>query len=293
MKDDSLGILVIIGLILIALASNQSRNNSSQNGTVFYNTQNDPQKTVQENILDKQNQVQILQNKLETERVKNNESKYKGIVTLNYPVRSTDPKQEYISIKVNNTPNGILVTGWKLVSSTTGTSVSIPKASYLLFTTTQNTEENIYLRGGDTLYLVTGISPNGSSFKINKCSGYLAQFQTFNPSLNNDCPAPRNENLSSIPRTSANDACLDYLDSFPSCRIQTETLPLNWGYECKNFIYEKLNYNSCINTHKNDADFYKNEWRVYLKRSDSIWKEKRETITLYDNDGRIVDSIKY
>jgi hypothetical protein len=90
-----------------------------------------------------------------------------------------------------------------------------------------------------------------------------------------------------------NDACFDYIESMGQCRIQTETLPLNWSHECTNFIYNKINYPSCVNTHKNDKDFYQKEWRVYLKRSEKIWKEKRETIILYDDHGKIVDTLKY
>ncbi len=156
-----------------------------------------------------------------------------------------------------------------------------------------NTEDTIMLTGGDTLYLVTGISPNGASFKVNKCSGYLGQFQIFVPYLNNICPLPKDEDLSSIPNLVINDACFDRIDTMSRCRIQTAPLPQNLSSECTNFILNKINYPSCVNIHKNDKDFYQKEWRVYLGRSASLWKNKRETIVLYDSLGKIVDTLKY
>lgn len=221
-------------------------------------------------------------------------SPYKGVVSFSFINRGIDASQEYVTLRMNyNTSSNVDVTGWTLKSLSSGVSVTIPKGTYLYFTDSQNVEDDIYMQAQDTLYLVTGISPNGASFKTNKCSGYLSQQQTFTPSLWTSCPAPRDENLSSIPRTLNNDACFDYIDSYPSCQIQTTSLPANWSYECTNFIYTKINYPSCVNTHKNDKDFYGHEWRVYLKRSERLWKDRREDVVLYDRQGKVVDEIKY
>jgi hypothetical protein len=63
--------------------------------------------------------------------------------------------------------------------------------------------------------------------------------------------------------------------------------------ECTDFIYKKVNYPACIDTHKNDKDFYQNEWRIFLKRSETLWKNSREDIVLLDEEGKIVDEYKY
>ncbi len=221
-------------------------------------------------------------------------SSFKNTINISSVNRSSDAGQEYITIQVSgSSKTPIDITGWTLKSTGSGSSVTIPKGTYLFFAGQPNVEENISLVGGDTLYLVTGYSPNGASFKENKCSGYLTQFQTFTPSINNNCPSPKNEDLSSIPRITINDACLDYIKSYPSCRIQTESLPANWSYECTKFIYDKINYPSCVNAHKNDSDFYGNTWRVYLKRSEKVWKASHENIVLLDNTGKIVDTYSY
>ena len=285
----------MLGIIFIALFGGFKNSNNS--GGIFSITKKTtPQKEVNVEKETKriENEIEKLKKQIQIEEDKVTQSKYKDIVTLSTVTRSTNPSKEYITIRVKSTATTTIpVTGWVLKSLSTGTQVSIPKGTYLYFTGMLNVEENIFLTGGDTLYLVTGISPNGASFKTNKCSGYLDQFQTFTPYLRDECPRPKDENLSSIPNLVINDACFDYINSMPQCKIQTKPLPINWSYECTNFIYQKINYPNCVNTHKNDSDFYKKEWRVYLKRSSSIWKTKKETVVLYDNLGKIVDTIKY
>jgi hypothetical protein len=289
-KDDTLGIVILLSIITIALFG------GAKGVTVNNNISKTPEQQqwqIQQQLNEAERKTEELKKQVALEEANKNASVYKDIVDLSFVARSNDPKQEYAQIRVNTTKEPINITGWKLTSKSSGQTVTIPKGTYLFFTGTTNTEENIYLNSGDVVYLVTGISPNGASFKVNKCSGYLSQFQSFTPYLSTYCPQPRNEDLSSIPKTVNNDACLDYIDYFPSCRIQTETLPANWSYECTSFIYNKINYPSCVNTHKGDKDFYQKEWRVYLKRSEKIWKDRREEIILYDNNGKIVDTLTY
>ncbi len=289
-KDDTIGIVILFSIIAIALfggAKGVSINNNVSK------TPEQQQWEIQRQLNEAETKAEQLKKQIALEEANKNASIYKDIVDLSFVSRSNDAKQEYVQIRVNSSKQPINVTGWTLKSKSSGATVKIPKGTYLFFTGTPNSEEDIYLNSGDVLYLVTGISPNGASFKVNKCSGYLSQFQTFTPYLSTYCPQPRNEDLSSIPKTVNNDACLDYIDYFPSCRIQTETLPANWSYECTSFIYNKINYPSCVSTHKNDKDFYLNEWRVYLKRSEKIWKDRREEIILYDSNGKIVDTLVY
>lgn len=295
-KGNSTGILILLGVVAIALMGGVKNTNV---GPILNNNQTATQNTTSttsteqktENI---QSQIESLKIQIQAKEEEVNQSQYKGIVTLSYINRSTNPNQEYATIRVSdNSTSTIQVTGWTLKSLSTGNQVAIPKGTYLFFTGMMNTEDNIFLVGGDTLYLVTGTSPTGANFKANKCSGYLGQYQTFVPYLSASCPAPRDEDLSSIPNLVINDACFDFINSMSSCKTQTDPLPPTWSAECTNFIYNKINYPSCINTHRNDKDFYQKEWRVYLKRSESIWKDRRETIVLYDNEGKIVDTLKY
>src|SRR3989344_2562499 len=218
----------------------------------------------------------------------NNTSPYATKVSM-YLNRSSDPSREYITIRAGD-PSPLLVSGWTVKSLSSGSSATIPKGTKLYFTDSGNSEGDIYLLSGDTMYLSTGKSPNGYSFQVNKCSGYLTRFQNFTPSVNMICPLARNEDLSKIPKYVSNDACFNYIDSYPRCKIETGTLPVEWSPECKNFI-TNLNYSSCVSKHKDDTDFYQPEWRVFLKRGQSLWKNERETIVLVDSDGKTVSSI--
>ncbi len=296
-KDDTIGIVILLSIIMISLFGGAKgvsvNNNVARNNNTTNRTAEQERREIQRQLTEAKREADKIEQQIKQIEENKNASIYKNIVDLSFVRRSSDPKQEYVQIKVGRTDTPIKVTGWTLKSSSSGQTVTIPKGTYLFFAGTVNSEEDIYLNNGDTLYLVTGISPNGASFRVNKCSGYLSQFQRFTPNLSTQCPRPRDEDLSSIPNTVNNDACLDYIERFPSCRIQTQTLPANWSYECTNFIYGKINYPSCVNTHKNDSDFYLKEWRVYLKRSERIWKDRREEIILYDNQGKIVDTIKY
>ncbi|HEY0220638.1 MAG TPA: hypothetical protein VGC58_00245 [Candidatus Paceibacterota bacterium] len=302
-KNEWTGILIILGIIGLALFGGAMKtknfsivpkNNQVNGVTVVDNNNPKTQRQIQADITKAQREVKELEKKVVAEQQKKLQSKYYGLIKISSISRSTDPNREYVLLRVGSgVTETIPVTGWTIKSTVSGQSVTIPKASLLYFTGMENVEENIVLDKNDSLYLVTGISPNGASFRLNKCSGYLSQFQTFYPSISSSCPRPRDEDLSSIPQTLNNDACLDYIKSFPSCRIQTKSPPANWSYECTRFIYDKINYPSCVNVHKNDTDFYKDEWRVYLKRSERLWKSDKESVILYDNEGKIVSTYSY
>jgi hypothetical protein len=45
--------------------------------------------------------------------------------------------------------------------------------------------------------------------------------------------------------------------------------------------------------HKNDEDFYDDEWRIYLGRGEELWKNRRETIILKDQAGKIIKEVSY
>ncbi len=243
-----------------------------------------------------QDSLNQAQKKLEDLKVKVaalNDSKYKGKVFLSNVNRSTNASQEYITIRVSSGAGTTVdVTGWRIASIASGASVAIPKGTALYFLDSKNQEDDIILAPGDIAYINTGLAPNNVSFKVNKCSGYLTQSQTYAPGINTSCPLARDEDLSKIPKYVSNDACFDYIDSYPTCKVQTTPLPAAWSPECKDFITH-LSYSSCIATHKGDKDFYKPEWRVFLKRTQPLWKSERENIVLYDNDNKIVDSLTY
>jgi len=64
-------------------------------------------------------------------------------------------------------------------------------------------------------------------------------------------------------------------------------------YECAVFIGSKINYNSCVKKHKNKKGFYTASWRLFLNRGKELWKSRRETLKLFDSNGKLVDTVTY
>ena len=208
-----------------------------------------------------------------------------------YGAKQTDPEKEYIEIRFSSKSVGkALLTGLKL-KGTYGLDLIIGDGVYLYWPGSTNTNEPIFLEPGGKAIITTGQSPIGYSFRVNKCTGYLEQFQDFNPRLPQDCLYPRDEDVPSGP-SGLDDKCLDYIDRLPRCGI-VKSIPAYLSSQCQEYISAKINYKSCVDTHRNDTDFYKNEWRIFLGRSDELWKEKRETIQLLDKSGGLINAVSY
>jgi hypothetical protein len=286
-NDQYIGLAVLLGIIAIAAFGGfkNSALNQSTNGTA---TQTQTQ-TLQQQIQSDQSQVSDLQAQLAAK----NYSPYYGSVSIQYVNRSTDLNHEYIVLRVNSNATPMQITGWRLQSVSSGQGTTIPDGVQLYFTGQVNGTAPIVANHGDTIYLLSGVSPIGYNFRLNKCSGYLSQYQTFIPYISTSCPSPRIESSTTISNIVGNNACLDYIDNLPSCRVPTGNPPVGWSYQCVNFITTKLNYNSCIDAHKNDGDFYLKEWRVYLGRGQTLWQSEREDIVLYDANGKIVSELTY
>ncbi len=224
-----------------------------------------------------------------------NKSPFFRLLTLETGnVYSNSAKDQYIMIRADqDLQKPIVVSGWRLVSIESGASATIPEGLILPFSESyNNANEKIALRGGDKAYINTARSPNGYSFLTNKCTGYFQQFNDFRPSLSYSCPRLSDEPLPERPNN-LKDNCLDYIRSFPQCRTLTTALPPGLAIECQNFINDHAGYSPCIQNHKTDKDFYGKEWRIYLNHSDLLWKDRRETIRLLDENGKTVDELRY
>jgi hypothetical protein len=214
--------------------------------------------------------------------------KYKVSLRAGYWARESDPQKQFVEIKAssqNNSP--IRITGWSLKGKN-GLDIKIGQGAYLPYSAQVNPQQDIFLKKGEAAVIVTGESPIGTNFRLNKCTGYFSQFQIFYPDLPQDCPQPIDENLPS----GLNDQCLDYLERLPICEMKI-SVPPGLSNDCQTYINDKVNYKTCVEIHKNDSDFYQPEWRIYLGRKEALWKNKRETIILQDQDKKIIDWVSY
>lgn len=208
--------------------------------------------------------------------------------------RETAPNEEYVEIRADKkNKNPMKITGWKLEGKG-GLDIAIGKgASFIYAEIGSQPQEDIYLRPGEKAVITTGSSPIGTSFKINKCVGYFNQFHEFFPGLNTECPALRDEDLPN--NLDSDDKCFNYIKNIPACKtiISIPYKDSGLSSSCQDYVVRNANYKSCLEGHKDDTDFYDAEWRIYLGRNEELWKKSREMITLYDENGVIIDSMSY
>lgn len=224
-------------------------------------------------------------------------SPYRGVVRMNHYVSgagSANPKSEYIELYVAQDAGApVNISGWKLSSGATGTSVSIPKGTEVPISGIINAVQDIVITPGKRAMVISGPSPIGASFRENKCIGYFSTFQQFYPSLPQNCPAPSDELSTYYGAGYIRDvACIEYVNKLSRCQVAFSP-PAGATGACQSFLTQYLNYNGCLGAHKNDADFKGDAWRIYLNRSSPLWRTKYEIIKLSDADGKTVDVFTY
>ena len=218
------------------------------------------------------------------------DSRYKGKFSLSASraTREIDPQKEYIEINASySNKEPVSITGWTLKGKQ-GFSATIGKGAYLVYSAQLNTQGVIFLGPNDRAIIVTGHSPIGTSFRLNLCTGYFNQFQDFTPTLPQECSRISEKEIP----VNYPDACFDFVKSLSACRMPLTAVPPGAGNDCANFVSEKANYNGCVAMHKSEGNFYKPEWRIYLGRDNELWGT-RDSITLFDNEGKIVAQASY
>lgn len=315
--SEGTGSIIIIVILFVAMIANgvtkkneekPVANKDNPNVTVYeeakpaetdQKTEEEQRKDIGKEVDQVEKEVSQVQENVDDIQENLNASPYKGMVTMKKsagPLRTTNPDKEYILLEASkNNESSVIITGWKIKADIAGSSITIPKAIHLVYAGSSGSELPITLAPGEKAYITTGRSPIGVSFRVNKCSGYYTQFQSFYPSLAKHCPIPEDEILYYTRDTSIfiDNDCMDYVDRMSKCKVPTKALPLTLSYACQDAIIETINYGACLDHHKDDPDFREPEWRVYLKRDGEIWREKNETIRIFDGNGKEVDSYSY
>lgn len=226
--------------------------------------------------------------------IEENPSPYAKYVSLEEGNARSGVDSEHLVIRISyDAPQGVTVTGWKLESTATGLQASIPQAAALPFLGSVNSPGPATMGKGQSAYVITARSPNGTSFRTNICTGYFEQFQNFTPSLRIECPSPQEEATTFFTAGSYSDECNDIVRALPRCTLVVQSIPASAGVQCEQFISSTLSYNGCINAHKNDAKFYKDDWYLFLNRDQELWRSRSERIRLLDENGKVVDVVTY
>lgn len=236
---------------------------------------------------------------------------------------SYQPYEEYIEM-VNWGDAAINITGWRLKNGKDKRAYDrggtlqrysadiavIPQATRLLSPSGGSVMEDVILGRGERAILTTGTvgvrSPYAiTSFKENKCTGYLERLTdyAFQPPLTTSCPRPENEpGVEGLDRE-----CRRVVESLSSCQTPSfggkdsrgdycanclNGTPLS--SHCKAFIEEHFSYRGCIAYHAGDSDFSSGRtWRIFLGRSWEMWAEDYESIELFDRFNNLVSAISY
>ena len=226
-----------------------------------------------------------------------NPSPFRGQVNITQAsgAQESSPSAEYIVIgasSANTAP--IDITGWSLQSVYTGARGYVPRSASTFVMGNVNSSEATQINPGATAIINSGTSPVGMSFRENICSGYLAQFQSFYPSLSNSCPSPSSqlalnaENLRTFGET-----CFDFVQSIPSCTSPFQSIPSNISPNCRTFALNNFSYNGCVSRNFSSSVFALDSWRIYLGSGVELWRNSHDVIRLLDNLGRTVDVLTY
>ena len=218
----------------------------------------------------------------------------------------------------------VTISGWRLVGDRTGArpierdgrlvyptgqSVVIPGGAQLYTGQNVPIESPIALAPGGQSVILSGVplarsaNPIKGSFQVNRCVGYLVdeleRSDLFGASLRERCPAPEDE-----PGTFALDnECYRFVERLATCHRPEIKKPRDGPTEvdgvaglssrCRDYLTEHYNYQSCVKYHQADADFYTDEWRVFLKQPWELWWERPQKITLYDQNWLPIDEISW
>lgn len=208
--------------------------------------------------------------------------------------KATAAADEFVVIEAsfsNTAP--VSLAGWSLQSALSGVRVPISGAASPMYVGAINTLAPVTLNPGASATIVSGASPVGVSFQENRCTGYLAQFQRFEPPLSLQCPAPGDE----LPLTPDNlqrygEACFEFARSLPTCEFPQDP-PAHLSAECRTFAQVVFSYNGCVNRHYAEPQFSENSWRLYLGMRAELWGNLHDAIRILDAQGQTVDVYVY
>lgn len=202
--------------------------------------------------------------------------------------KQSEPVKEYVVLN-NQSRETIDITGWSLESIYEKSKYFIPQAkeipNYQYFGRTQN----IKLPRSGQVLIFSGRSPNLQSFRLNKCTGYLNNHFDFLPALPRQCPTSFKDNLYSPEITSA---CRKLIKQLSPCDEPVKSEIYHLG-SCRDFILENINYQACVEKHKDEVDFLDKKWYVYLNQEKELWDNYSDQIILRDKNGLVVDVYKY
>jgi len=183
--------------------------------------------------------------------------------------------------------SAVEISGWR-VRSRAG-EIIIPQAVKVFYLGALNLRGPLRLAPGERALIYTGSGSPGENLRLNRCVGYLNKQANVSPSFGSDCPRPEYWEIKNFSRK-----CQDFIQALGTCEITDPNEPtLIDEPECRQWLTENLNYNACVMRHQFEADFFGNEWRVWLGSGQDMYDAAHDNIVLYDAASQVVDRRDY
>jgi len=307
MSSDNVGILIILFFIVMGIATGGkifgtgpelSTNTAHYNGGGYYdsdlytNENGTPRSNADTALLIDDLSFQVSELTEDVQKYEENKHVSPHKNKASFYIAEPGTFREHAILNINLPPGEeLLISGWKFRSTVTGSELRIGNATNIPIPGSKN-EQPILVSDTSEIIVMQGRSPISTSFRINKCAGFLEERNNFTPVIDSYCPAVIDD-APPLSR-SIDNTCLDYIESLPGCKVPDDRdFPENLTNACETFLETKVNYESCVANHKNDLDFFVNEWRIFANNSGIIWRDKRDNVQLLDNAGLIVDTYSF
>ena len=211
---------------------------------------------------------------------------YKKINISSFSGKSTNPLSERITITNRSRTDSILVSGWKFETSL-GKTITIPYA-YNIPGMLDTSPGPLILPPGGRISITVGRQESHQAFRENICTGYFTQHTKFTPSISKQCPQ-----IDSFDLLYLGDRCIAALEDVPRCSIPNASNLLWQSAECTRYMIDHLSYSGCVRDHRNDRDFFENQWYIWLQSNTEMFRNIHEILTLRDAQGKFVDQREY
>ncbi len=204
-----------------------------------------------------------------------------------YSVRSNknNVDAEYISLK-NKSKIPLNITNWSIESKKNNASYTIPKVYKIPRYPYDMEKIDVSLNPGAFAFIHSGKDFSSPGFRVNKCIGYLDDFN-LSPSLPKICSAPTKDKYENLDQY-----CQNLINKTPNCQ-EPNVNSISVTNQCRSFIRSNFGYGNCVILNNRYYDFFKDEWRVYLGKTKSVWDEYQDEIILRDKNGLVVDIYNY
>ncbi|GEM_PF-1005733 len=209
--------------------------------------------------------------------------------------QATIPDNEAITLEVlSSSPSPVDLTDYTITNSL-GHSFHLPKVNndYRAGGETSLPDPLVVAPGGRVI-ITLGKSPLRASVRVNRCMGYLTRTGGAFQSLGNfffDCPQLPQE----VIERHTGKTCLDYLKSQSACSV-ANPIPfpdnVRLGFTCIDFISQHYTYNGCVDDHRAERDFYKDEWRVEIGFPKDFFPTGKERVELRDREKKLVHRLE-